>query len=137
QISGGSRTSVGGYEEEERPTDTEQFDVSDQRTLDEVVRWLMELGYIPSFCTACYREGRTGDRFMSLCKSGQIQNCCHPNALMTLKEYLMDYASPETKAIGDKLIAKEVLNVPNEKARNIVLENLRLIEQDNRRDFRF
>ncbi len=100
QISGGSRTSVGGYEEEERPTDTEQFDVSDQRTLDEVVRWLMELGYIPSFCTACYREGRTGDRFMSLCKSGQIQNCCHPNALMTLKEYLMDYAAPETKAIG-------------------------------------
>ena len=96
QISGGSRTSVGGYTEEERPHDTEQFDVSDNRTLDEVVRWLMEMDYIPSFCTACYREGRTGDRFMSLCKSGQIQNCCHPNALMTLKEYLMDYASPET-----------------------------------------
>ena len=94
---------------------SEQFDVSDTRTLDEVVRWLMEMDYIPSFCTACYREGRTGDRFMSLCKSGQIQNCCHPNALMTLKEYLMDYASPETKAIGDKLIDKEVLNVPNEK----------------------
>ena len=90
---------------------SEQFDVSDNRTLDEVVRWLMEMDYIPSFCTACYREGRTGDRFMSLCKSGQIQNCCHPNALMTLKEYLMDYASPETKAIGDKLIEKEVLNV--------------------------
>ena len=84
QISGGSRTSVGGYTEEIRPTDTEQFDVSDQRTLDDVVRWLMKMGYIPSFCTACYREGRTGDRFMSLCKSGQIQNCCHPNALMTL-----------------------------------------------------
>ena len=115
QISGGSRTSVG----------------------DEVVRWLMEMDYIPSFCTACYREGRTGDRFMSLCKSGQIQNCCHPNALMTLKEYLMDYASPETKAIGDRLIAKEVGNVPNEKARAVVLENLRLIEQNNRRDFRF
>ena len=108
-----------------------------QRTLDEVVRWLMEMDYIPSFCTACYREGRTGDRFMSLCKSGQIQNCCHPNALMTLKEYLMDYASPQTKVIGDKLIDKEVLNVPNEKVRNVVLENLRLIEQDNRRDFRF
>ena len=138
QISGGSRTSVGGYYEPE-PEDesSEQFDVSDNRTLDEVVRWLMEMDYIPSFCTACYREGRTGDRFMSLCKSGQIQNCCHPNALMTLKEYLMDYASPETKAIGDKLIDKEVLNVPNEKARKIVLENLRLIEQDNRRDFRF
>ena len=138
QISGGSRTSVGGYcEPEPEDEKSEQFDVSDSRTLDEVVRWLMEMDYIPSFCTACYREGRTGDRFMSLCKSGQIQNCCHPNALMTLKEYLMDYASPETKAIGDKLIAKEVLNVPNEKARNIVLENLRLIAQDNRRDFRF
>ncbi len=138
QISGGSRTSVGGYYEPE-PEDakSEQFDVSDTRSLDEVVRWLMEMGYIPSFCTACYREGRTGDRFMSLCKSGQIQNCCHPNALMTLKEYLMDYAAPETKAIGDRLIEKEVLNVPNEKARNIVLENLRLIEKDNRRDFRF
>lgn len=138
QVSGGSRTSVGGYCEPE-PDDekSEQFDVSDKRTLDEVVRWLMEMDYIPSFCTACYREGRTGDRFMSLCKSGQIQNCCHPNALMTLKEYLMDYASPETKALGDKLIEKEVLNVPNEKARAVVAENLRLIAQDNRRDFRF
>ena len=138
QISGGSRTSVGGYYEPE-PEDarSEQFDVSDTRSLDEVVRWLMEMDYIPSFCTACYREGRTGDRFMSLCKSGQIQNCCHPNALMTLKEYLMDYASPATKAIGDKLIEREVLHVPNEKARAVVLENLRLIEQNNRRDFRF
>lgn len=138
QISGGSRTSVGGYYEPE-PEDarSEQFDVSDTRSLDEVVRWLMEMDYIPSFCTACYREARTGDRFMSLCKSGQIQNCCHPNALMTLKEYLMDYASPATKAIGDKLIEREVLNVPNEKARAVVLENLRLIEQNNRRDFRF
>ena len=138
QISGGSKTSVGGYAEPE-PDDakSEQFDVNDTRTLDEVVKWLMELGYIPSFCTACYREGRTGDRFMSLCKSGQIQNCCHPNALMTLKEYLMDYASPATKAIGDKLIEKEVFNVPNEKARAVVLENLRLIEENNRRDFRF
>ena len=114
QVSGGSRTSVGGYTEEERPHDTEQFDVSDNRTLDEVVRWLMELGYIPSFCTACYREGRTGDRFMSLCKAGQIQNCCHPNALMTLKEYLMDYAAPETKAIGEQLIQAELGNIPKE-----------------------
>ncbi|PWJ47446.1 [FeFe] hydrogenase H-cluster radical SAM maturase HydG [Faecalicatena contorta] len=138
QISGGSRTSVGGYHEPE-PDDakSEQFDVSDTRTLDEIVQWLMKMDYIPSFCTACYREGRTGDRFMALCKSGQIQNCCHPNALMTLKEYLMDYASPETKALGDKLIEKEVLNVPNEKARAVVTENLRLIEQNNRRDFRF
>ena len=138
QISGGSRTSVGGYYEPESEDEkSEQFDVSDTRTLDEVVRWLMEMDYIPSFCTACYREGRTGDRFMTLLKNGQIQNCCHPNALMTLKEYLIDYASPATKALGDKLIAKEVFNVPNEKARAVVLENLRLIEENNRRDFRF
>ncbi len=138
QISGGSKTSVGGYAENEpEGEDSSQFDVSDTRTLDEVVKWLMELGYIPSFCTACYREGRTGDRFMSLCKSGQIQNCCQPNALMTLKEYLTDYATPETKAVGDALIEKEVLNVPNEKVRQVVLENLKAIEEDNRRDFRF
>ena len=138
QISGGSRTSVGGYcEPEPEDEKSEQFDVIDNRTLDEVVRWLIEMEYIPSFCTACYREGRTGDRFMSLCKSGQIQNCCHPNALMTLEEYLTDYASPETKALGQKLIDKEVFNVPNEKARAVVLENLKLIREDNRRDFRF
>ncbi|MBO5292941.1 MAG: [FeFe] hydrogenase H-cluster radical SAM maturase HydG [Lachnospiraceae bacterium] len=136
QISGASRTSVGGYQEEERPTDTEQFDVSDQRTLDEVVRWLMEMGYIPSFCTACYREGRTGDRFMSLCKSGQIQNCCHPNALMTLKEYLMDYASEETKAIGEALIQAELQNIPKENVRTVCKEHLAKIEQGIR-DFRF
>ena len=137
QVSGGSRTSVGGYAEEERPHDTEQFDVSDQRTLDEVVCWLMEMGYIPSFCTACYREGRTGDRFMSLCKSGQIQNCCHPNALMTLKEYLMDYASQHTKDVGDEIIMKEIENIPNPKVREIVIKNLKEIANDNRRDFRF
>ena len=136
QVSGGSRTSVGGYTEEERPHDTEQFDVSDNRTLDEVVRWLMELGYIPSFCTACYREGRTGDRFMSLCKAGQIQNCCHPNALMTLKEYLMDYAAPETKAIGEQLIQAELGNIPKEKVREICKDHLEKIEQGIR-DFRF
>lgn len=138
QISGGSKTSVGGYcEPEPEDAKSEQFDVIDNRTLDEVVRWLMEMDYLPSFCTACYREGRTGDRFMSLCKSGQIQNCCHPNALMTLEEYLMDYASPATKAIGDKLIDQEVQNVPNEKARSVVLDNLKLIRENNRRDFRF
>lgn len=136
QISGASRTSVGGYTEEERPTDTEQFDVSDQRTLDEVVKWLMELGYIPSFCTACYREGRTGDRFMSLCKTGQIQNCCHPNALMTLKEYLCDYASEETKAIGEALIQAELANIPKERVREIAKDHLRKIEEGIR-DFRF
>ena len=136
QISGASRTSVGGYTEETRPTDTEQFDVSDQRTLDEVVRWLMEMGYIPSFCTACYREGRTGDRFMSLCKSGQIQNCCHPNALMTLKEYLMDYASEETRAIGEALIQAELNNIPKEHVREIARDHLAKIEEGIR-DFRF
>lgn len=136
QISGASRTSVGGYTEEERPTDTEQFDVSDQRTLDEVIKWLMELGYIPSFCTACYREGRTGDRFMSLCKTGQIQNCCHPNALMTLKEYLMDYASEETRAIGEALIQAELSNIPKEQVREIAEDHLQKIEEGIR-DFRF
>ncbi|MEF9941637.1 MAG: [FeFe] hydrogenase H-cluster radical SAM maturase HydG [Lachnospiraceae bacterium] len=138
QISGGSKTSVGGYAEPEPPEDNSaQFDVSDTRTLDEIVKWLMEQGYLPSFCTACYREGRTGDRFMQLCKSGQIQNCCQPNAMMTLKEYLMDYASPETKKIGDQLITNEIQNVSNEKVREIVKQNLKLIEEDNRRDFRF
>lgn len=136
QISGGSRTSVGGYCEEERPHDTEQFDVSDNRTLDEVVNWLMRAGYIPSFCTACYREGRTGDRFMSLCKSGQIQNCCHPNALMTLKEFLMDYASDGTKKIGEELIEKEIDNIGKEKVKEIVRERLEKIENGDR-DFRF
>ncbi|MDP4132488.1 MAG: [FeFe] hydrogenase H-cluster radical SAM maturase HydG [Bacillota bacterium] len=136
QVSGASRTSVGGYAEEIRPTDTVQFDVSDQRTLDEVIKWLMELGYIPSFCTACYREGRTGDRFMTLLKNKQILNCCHPNALMTLKEFLMDYASPETKRIGEGLIAKELQNIPSEKVRAIAKERLSLIENGSR-DFRF
>ena len=137
QISGGSRTSVGGYVEPEAEDDNSaQFDVSDNRSLDEVVNGLMHLGYIPSFCTACYREGRTGDRFMSLCKSGQIQNCCHPNALMTLKEYLMDYASEDTRKIGLKLIEKEIPNVPREKTREILEYHLKEIE-DGQRDFRF
>ena len=136
QISGGSRTSVGGYCEEERPHDTEQFDVSDNRTLDEVVNWLMRSGYIPSFCTACYREGRTGDRFMELCKSGQIQNCCHPNALMTLKEFLLDYASEDTVRLGDAVIEREIGNIPSSKVQDIVRERLtRIVEGD--RDFRF
>ena len=138
QISGGSRTSVGGYvEPEDEDENSAQFDVSDRRTLDEVVKWLMELGYIPSFCTACYREGRTGDRFMALCKSGQIQNCCHPNALMTLEEYLMDYASPETRAIGEKMIERELQNIPKEKVRKIAADYIREIKQNGKRDFRF
>ena len=137
QISGGSRTSVGGYAEEEPEQESSaQFDLSDHRSLDEVVRWLMELGHVPSFCTACYREGRTGDRFMTLCKSGQIHNCCLPNALMTLKEYLEDYASPETRAIGEKTIAREMNSIPREKTRQIVAERLEKIAAGER-DFRF
>ena len=137
QISGGSRTSVGGYcEPEPEEEDSSQFEVSDNRTLDQVVNWLMRLGYIPSFCTACYREGRTGDRFMSLCKAGQIQNCCHPNALMTLQEYLEDYASPDTKAIGEALIHREMANIPKEKVRQIALDHIKHIKMGER-DFRF
>lgn len=135
QLSGGSRTSVGGYVEPE-PENSKQFDISDNRSLDEVVNWLIKLGYIPSFCTACYREGRTGDRFMSLCKSGQIQNCCQPNALMTLKEYLQDYASEDTIKLGEKLINDELNNIPNEKVKQIVIERLEKI-QNGIRDFRF
>ena len=137
QISGGSRTSVGGYcEPEPEDEKSEQFDVSDTRTLDEVVNWLLESGYIPSFCTACYREGRTGDRFMSLVKSGQIANCCGPNALMTLKEYLEDYASEDTRIKGMKLIAKETDRIPNPKIREIAIRNLKDISE-GKRDFRF
>ena len=136
QISGGSRTSVGGYAAPEPEAENSaQFDVSDTRSLDEVVAWLMELGYLPSFCTACYRQGRTGDRFMSLCKSGQIQNCCHPNALMTLKEYLTDYAKPHTKELGEKLIQNELANIPNPKVRELVIQHLTDIE-NGERDFR-
>jgi 2-iminoacetate synthase len=136
QISGGSRTSVGGYTTPERHDETAQFDVNDTRTLDEVINWLLELGYIPSFCTACYREGRTGDRFMSLVKSGQIANCCQPNALMTLQEYLEDYASPDTRAKGEKVIAEELKRIPNEKVRAIATERIAKIKAGER-DFRF
>lgn len=137
QISGGSRTSVGGYAEKETPEEnSSQFDVSDNRSLDEVVNWLMKLGFVPSFCTACYREGRTGDRFMSLCKSGQISNCCLPNALMTLKEYLCDYASDDTKQVGDKLIHEQLNQIKSDKVRDIVTKQLHLIAE-GQRDFRF
>ena len=137
QISGGSRTSVGGYAERELPeNNSAQFDVSDRRSLDEVVRWLMEMDYIPSFCTACYRAGRTGDRFMALCKSGQIQNCCHPNALITLQEFLTDYASPETRALGQEVLKRQLLEIPNENVRAKTETYLREILQ-GARDFRF
>ena len=135
QLSGGSRTSVGGYAEDETENSS-QFDVSDNRTLDEVVGWLLDLGHIPSFCTACYREGRTGDRFMHLVKSQQIGNCCDPNALMTLKEYLEDYASPETRAKGEAMIAQMLPCIPNEKVRRLTAEHLAEIAA-GKRDFRF
>ena len=137
QISGGSKTTVGGYAEEEaKDENSAQFDVEDTRTLDEIVNWLLTLGHIPSFCTACYREGRTGDRFMQLVKSGQIANCCQPNALMTLKEYLEDYASPDTKLKGEALIAKELDHIPNQKVHTIAKDNLEKIANGSR-DFRF
>ena len=137
QISGASRTSVGGYcEPEPEDENSAQFDVSDNRTLDEVVRWLMEMGYIPSFCTACYREGRTGDRFMSLLKAGQIQNCCLPNALMTLKEYLEDYATEPTKILGEKMLKSELENIPNPKVKKLAAEYIENI-RNGKRDFRF
>ena len=140
QISGASSTSVGGYADRAEGIKEEvtsaQFDIDDDSTLDEVVNWLLDMNYIPSFCTACYREGRTGDRFMSLCKNGQIANCCQPNALMTLKEYLEDYASDSTKKAGEALIAKEVKKIPKDKVRNIVEDRLVKIA-DGERDFRF
>ncbi len=137
QISGGSRTSVGGYAEDvPEEHNTSQFDVSDTRTLDQIVKWLFDLGHIPSFCTACYRMGRTGDRFMALAKTGQIGNCCAPNALITLKEYLTDYASPETKKTGEAIIAAEIEKIPNEKIREKARQNLKEII-DGKRDFRF
>lgn len=137
QISGGSRTSVGGYDKPEAEDENSaQFDVSDKRTLDEVIYWLMSMGYVPSFCTACYREGRTGDRFMELCKSKQIQNCCHPNALLTLKEYLTDYASDKTRELGNLMIQSELGKIPKEKVRELVVKHLSEIEH-GQRDFRF
>lgn len=137
QISGGSKTSVGGYDKDDyTEEDSSQFDVVDNRPLDEVLNWLMEIGYLPSFCTACYREGRTGERFMEICKSKQIQNCCHPNAIITMKEYLQDYASEKTKKTGDKLLEQEILNIENEVTRKKTSEILKEIE-NGKRDFRF
>ena len=137
QISGGSRTSVGGYTEQARPHDTEQFDVSDQRTLDDVVSWLIDQEHVPSFCTACYRTGRTGDRFMSFCKSGQILNYCHPNALVTLAEYLTDYAKPDTSQKGFALIERELLKVEDEKRRRQCAEAISAVVHKGERDLRF
>ena len=127
---------MGGYTSEQRHDETAQFDVSDTRSLDEVVRWLLENDHIPSFCTACYREGRTGDRFMSLCKSGKIGLCCTPNAIMTLKEYLVDYASPATREAGEKLIAKSLTDIPEGRVRDLTAQHLKEIAA-GKRDFRF
>ena len=137
QISGGSRTSVGGYTEQARPHDTEQFDVSDQRTLDDVVSWLIDQEHVPSFCTACYRAGRTGDRFMSFCKSGQILNYCHPNALVTLAEYLTDYAKSDTSQKGFALIERELLKVEDEKRHRQCAEAISAVVHKGERDLRF
>ena len=137
QISGASCTSVGGYEHRERPEENSaQFEVSDTRTLDEVIHWLLTLGYVPSFCTACYRAGRTGDRFMSLCKTGQIKNCCLPNALLTLKEYLEDYASPETDAMGEAVVREQLRQIPSPSIRAKAEAYLAKIHEGER-DFRF
>lgn len=136
QISGGSRTSVGGYYEEEKENSA-QFEVSDHRSLDEVVNWLIDMDYIPSFCTACYREGRTGDRFMALAKTGQIQNCCQPNALITLEEYLLDYAARDTRQIGEQLIEREIGKLPSERVTERVKTYLEELKSGKGRDFRF
>ena len=136
QISGGSRTSVGGYTTVERHDETAQFDVSDTRTLDEVINWLLSIGYLPSFCTACYRSGRTGDRFMELCKAGKIGDICTPNALMTLKEYLMDFASEATVAKGNILIEREMAKIKNDRVREIAARHIQEIA-DGKRDFYF
>lgn len=137
QISGGSRTSVGGYYKEEENEDSRQFEVNDNRSLDEVINWLLDLGYLPSFCTACYRAGRQGDIFMELCKNEQIADFCHPNALMTLEEYLIDYASDDTRKKGEKLIAAELQKpeVAEAKTFATLTKNLEAIKQGSR-DFR-
>jgi 2-iminoacetate synthase len=137
QISGGSRTSVGGYVvEEEKEDNSAQFETSDRRTLDEVVHWLLEDGYLPSFCTACYRAGRTGDRFMELAKTGEIATYCQANAVMTLKEYMEDYASDATKTAGEAVIKAELPKIPHEKIRQASEKRLVRIEEGER-DFRF
>ncbi len=137
QISGGSKTSVGGYSKPEpKNENSSQFEISDNRTLDEIINWLMKLNYLPSFCTACYGNNRTGERFMSLCKDMQIHNFCHPNAIMTLKEYLEDYASSNTKLTGENLLLKEINKISDEERKQIVISNLQKISQ-GQRDFKF
>lgn len=135
QLSAGSCTGVGGYYKDiEKPDEKSvgQFQVEDHRTTDEMLLNVCQSGYIPSFCTACYRQGRTGDRFMPLAKSGQIQNICQPNAILTFKEFLLDYASDETRRVGEKAIEAHLLEIPSEKIRKETVERLKRLEAGER-----
>lgn len=141
QVSAGSATGVGGYMEAKQPTNGQsreipQFEVSDHRSPEEIIRGLCQDGYVPSYCTACYREGRTGDRFMRLAKSGQIHNICQPNSLLTFKEYLLDYADEDTRTLGEEIIRKGLQDIPKEAARKATINRLQRIE-NGERDLRF
>lgn len=129
QVSSGSCTGVGGYSEREKNIDEKpQFELGDNRSPMEMLKSLIESGYIPSYCTACYRNGRTGDRFMEIAKSGQINVMCEANALMTLKEFLLDYADEDLRALGDRVIMETLEKMPNEEFKAKIRENLKLIE---------
>lgn len=130
QVSGGSSVEVGGYTDREH--NGSQFKVADERTAQDIIYWLMDENLVPSFCTACYRKGRTGDRFMSLAKSGNIKNVCLPNALMTLKEYSIDYGNDNFKQKAEKIISDKINDIENEKVRALVIENLKKLEQGER-----
>lgn len=132
QISAGSCTGVGGYKERETGNSIEQFDIGDQRTPVEVLKSLMADGFVPSYCTACYRQGRTGDRFMQFAKSGQIQNVCGPNALMTLMEFILDYGDEEIMKKGEELIDKEAKAIAREDVRKLLLRNLDRLKNGER-----
>jgi 2-iminoacetate synthase len=141
QIDAGSRIEIGGYVEagdaQTQVLEREQFELGDIRPLDEVIRQLFENGYIPSFCTACYRLGRTGEVFMEYAKPGFIQNFCTPNALTTAQEYLVDFASPETRAVGEAMIYKEATRLPESKQRADVLDRLERVRNSSDRDLYF
>ncbi|MBI5071608.1 [FeFe] hydrogenase H-cluster radical SAM maturase HydG [Candidatus Falkowbacteria bacterium] len=132
QTSAGSRTTPGGYNEKNKKEELAQFNLSDHRTLDEIVRDICKLGYLPSFCTACYRSGRTGDDFMKYAKAGTIQNFCQPNAISTFKEYLLDYATPETREVGEEVIKREIKKIKDARVRQKLEEKLSLIEKGKR-----
>ncbi|WP_243344105.1 [FeFe] hydrogenase H-cluster radical SAM maturase HydG [Anaerococcus sp. AGMB09787] len=133
QISGGSRTTVGGYgAEDDGNEENAQFELSDHRSLDEVIDWLISMNHIPSFCTACYRKGRTGEVFMSMVKEHGIGNICQPNALTTLEEYAIDYASDKTRLDAERLIERELMSIPSEEVRRRTVENLKKIKEGQR-----